>query len=82
MVERWMSSYVSGESEVELKCFSMVEKRIPLMGRPTFPFIGQGKDLGYTREREKEEKRKRKTEEETAPGTRPPPVGVPCWSCR
>jgi hypothetical protein len=59
----------------------MVKKRIPLMGRSAFPFIGQGKDLGYTRERKKK-KRKRKIEEETALGTRPPPVGMPCWSCR
>jgi hypothetical protein len=32
----------------------VIKKEIPLMGRPTFPFIGQGKDLGYTRERERE----------------------------
>jgi hypothetical protein len=30
------------------------------MGCPTFLFIDQGKDLGYTREREKEEKKKGK----------------------
>ena len=48
-----MSSQVSGESEVELKCFSVVEKRIPLLGRLAFPLIGQGKDLG-TQERERE----------------------------
>jgi hypothetical protein len=42
----------------------MFRKRIPLMGCPAFPFIGQGKDSGYTRERDRErERRKRKTEE-------------------
>jgi hypothetical protein len=33
-------------------------------GLPTFPFIDQGKDLGYTRERRK--RRKRKTGEKKA----------------
>jgi hypothetical protein len=51
------------------------------MGRSTFPFIDQEKDLGYTREREREKNRgKRKIEEEIAPGLcrPPPPVGVSC----
>jgi hypothetical protein len=48
MIERGMSSKVSSESEVELKCFRMIEREIPLMGRLAFPFTGQGKDLGYT----------------------------------
>jgi hypothetical protein len=54
------------------------------MGHSTFPFIGQGKDLGYMREKERKKKRrKRKTEEETDLGRRcPPPIGVPYWSCR
>jgi hypothetical protein len=49
------------------------------MGRPAFPFIDQGKDLGYTREREKN-RGKRKIEEEIALGLcrPPPPVGVSC----
>jgi hypothetical protein len=54
MIERGMSSQVSGESEVELKCFRVIEKEIPLLGCPTLPFIGQGKDLGYTREKNRE----------------------------
>jgi hypothetical protein len=33
------------------------------MGRPTFSFIDQGKDLGYTREREKEKKEKNRGKE-------------------
>jgi hypothetical protein len=68
-----MSSQVSGESEVELKCFRVIEKETPLMGCPAFPFIGQGKDLGYTRER--------KTEKEIAPGLccpSPPRAGPVC----
>jgi hypothetical protein len=32
----------------------MIEREIPLMGHLAFPFIGQGKDLGYTRERKTE----------------------------
>jgi hypothetical protein len=35
------------------------------MGRPAFPFIDQGKDLGYTRERKR---RKRKTGKKRALG--------------
>jgi hypothetical protein len=51
-------------------------KRDSPMRRPTFPFIGQGKDAGYMRERRKEEREK--TKKETAPGLcrpSPPPVG-------
>jgi hypothetical protein len=40
------------------------------MGRPAFPFIDQGKNLGYTRERKK---RKRKTEMKGALELRRPP---------
>jgi hypothetical protein len=49
---------------VELKCFIVLEVffwKLFSMGRPVFPFIDQGKDLGYTREREKKvEKKKEK----------------------
>jgi hypothetical protein len=48
------------------------------MGRPTFPFIGQGKDLGYKREGERQRKRRKEKIEERAPGLRcpsPPWVG-------
>jgi hypothetical protein len=60
MVERGMSSLVSGEHKVELKYLSFVERKVPLMGRPAFPFIGQGKDPWYKSEREKGRKIKRK----------------------
>jgi hypothetical protein len=45
------------------------------MGCLAFPFIDQGKELGYTRERERKRKRrKRKTEEKRALGLcRPSP---------
>jgi hypothetical protein len=45
------------------------------MGHPTFPFIGQGKDLRYAREKNG---RKRKTEEETTPGAVPPSSSCRC----
>jgi hypothetical protein len=32
------------------------------MGRPAFPFIGQGKGQGYMRERRKEKKKEKKQE--------------------
>jgi hypothetical protein len=53
------------------------------MGHPAFPFIGQGKDPMYEREREKN-RGKRKIEEEIALGLchPPPPVGVSCCSHR
>jgi hypothetical protein len=65
MIERGMSSQVSGESEVELKCLRMIEERRSPKGCLAFSFIGQGKGLGYTRERERE------TEKETTPGAMP-----------
>jgi hypothetical protein len=37
-----------------------VGKNPPQMGCLAFPFIDQGKELGYTRERERERERKRK----------------------
>jgi hypothetical protein len=43
------------------------------MGRLPFPFIDQGKDLGYMRETERKRKRrKRKTKREEALGLRCP----------
>jgi hypothetical protein len=46
---------------VELKCFRVLEVFSKACPRaPLFPFIDQGKDLGYTRERKKEEKKKEK----------------------
>jgi hypothetical protein len=42
-----------------------------------FPFIDQGKDLGYTRERERENEEREKTEEKRALGLcRPSPLQV------
>jgi hypothetical protein len=54
------------------------------MGHPAFPFIDQGKDLGYMREREKEEKKKEKNREEESPRAALPfsSAGGSCWSCR
>jgi hypothetical protein len=40
MVERGLGSQVSSEGEVELKSL----EKDPPKGRPTFPFIDQGKD--------------------------------------
>jgi hypothetical protein len=37
------------------------------MGCPAFPFVDQGKDLGYTREREKEEKKEEKKQRRREP---------------
>jgi hypothetical protein len=37
-----------------------LQKELPLMGRLVFPFIGQGKDLGYERERRIEEREKQR----------------------
>jgi hypothetical protein len=51
-----MKPQVFGECEVELKFFCVLEN-LAQMGCPAFPFIDQGKDQGYTREREKEEKK-------------------------
>jgi hypothetical protein len=74
MVERGMSSQVSSESEVELKCLRFVQKGSLLSpqgpgtsgsrkilsqaGCQSFPFIGQGK-AKRTRERGKEEREKK-----------------------
>jgi hypothetical protein len=78
-----MGSQVSGEGEVELKCFRVFEiskaSPPPQVGRPTFPFIDQEKDLGYMGEREVKRQRGR--------GPRGHVVLLllqagPCWSCR
>jgi hypothetical protein len=63
MVERGMSSQVSGERKVELKYLSFVERKVPVMGRPAFPFIGQGKDPWYKSKREGKEDREEGREE-------------------
>jgi hypothetical protein len=55
------------------------------MGCPTFPFIGQGKDLGYTGKREREKgKEDRENREGESHGAAPPfsSAGGSCWSCR
>jgi hypothetical protein len=80
MGERGTRSQVSGVREVELKCLSVENlESLAQMGHPVFPFIYQGKDLGYTRERERKRKRrKRKIETKRALGLRlpsPPQVG-------
>jgi hypothetical protein len=36
------------------RALERLQSLLPLMGRPAFPFIGQGKGRGYTRERRKE----------------------------
>jgi hypothetical protein len=46
-----MKSQVSSEGEVLLSVENLAQ-----MGRLAFPFIDQGKNLGYMREREKEKK--------------------------
>jgi hypothetical protein len=53
-----MNSQVYDESEVELKCLSLVEKGSP-NGAPNLPFINQGKDPGYKSEREREAEREK-----------------------
>jgi hypothetical protein len=59
MGERGMRSQVSGEGEVELKCFRVLKiskaSELTQVGHLAFPFIDQGKDLGYTREKERKE---------------------------
>jgi hypothetical protein len=53
-----MRSQVSCEGEVELKCLRVSEvlfvHSLPPMGRLASPFIVQGEDRGYTRERERQ----------------------------
>jgi hypothetical protein len=58
-----MRSQVSGEGEVELKCFRVFEisKASPSTGRaPSLPFIDQEKDLGYIGERKRGKEAERK----------------------
>jgi hypothetical protein len=78
-----MRSQVSDEGEVELKCFWVLEKDLPQMGRPDFPFIGQGKDLGYTGERERGQE-ERENREGESPGAALPFSSArgSCWSYR
>jgi hypothetical protein len=64
---------------VELKCLLLVEKRIPLIGRPAFPFIGHGKDPGYKNERERREEREKRWSRQPWSCTALPPwVGHVC----
>jgi hypothetical protein len=63
-------------------------KKDPQVGCPSFPFIDQGKDQGYTRERkrerEREEKKKKKNREGEILRVALPfsSVGGSCRSCR
>jgi hypothetical protein len=58
-------------------------EKLAQVGRPVFPFIDQGKDLGYMRERGKEEREKAKREEGVLELCRPPsPASGPSWPCR
>jgi hypothetical protein len=53
----------------EVSCVRL--ELLPPKGHPAFPFIDQGKGLGYTRETErKRNRRKRKTERKRALGLR------------
>jgi hypothetical protein len=80
MVERGTNSEVSGEGEVKLKCFSMVEKGSPV-GCPAFP-IGQGKDSGYTREKEGKKKEKNREGESSGAALPFSSAGRSCESYR
>jgi hypothetical protein len=45
----------------DLRALGRLQNLLHLMGRPTFPFIGQQKGRGYTREKERRmEKKKEK----------------------
>jgi hypothetical protein len=61
MIERGMSSQVSGESEVELKCFSVVEEIDPPNGAPSLPFYRPREGPGvHEREEQRKEKKQRR----------------------
>jgi hypothetical protein len=53
----------------DLRALGRLQNLLPLMGRLAFPFIGQQKGRGYTRERRREgrKRRKRKSREEGSP---------------
>jgi hypothetical protein len=76
MGERGRMSQVS-VNEVSCMCL----ESLPPKGHPAFPFIDQGKGLGYNRETErKRNRRKRKNREEERP--RAASSFFSRWSCR